>query len=85
MRYLVDHPVQPYFPHIAVCDWPVDPRHHQQDWVNAVATLELWLHAYIGPHYSHWVYATRTEQEYWQACVGFSQAKHKSIFLLRWG
>jgi len=85
MRYLVDHPIEPYFSHIAVCAWPVDPRHYQQDWICAVEELEHWLVNYIGPHYSHWVYATLSDQEYWQACVGFTLAKHKSIFLLRWG
>jgi len=85
MRYLVDHPVQPYFCHIAVCDWPVDPRHYQQDWIASVTELESWLESYIGHHYSSWVYATLSDQQYWQACVGFSLEKHKSIFLLRWG
>ena len=85
MRYLVDHPIQPYFPHIAVCDWPVDPRHYQQDWIESVTELEHWLVASIGPHYSAWVYATVDTQEYWQACIAFTLAKHKSIFLLRFG
>lgn len=85
MRYLVDHPIQPYFPHIAVCDWPVDPRHHQQDWIDSVELLEGWLIASIGPHYSHWVYATTGQQEYWQACVGFHIEKHRTLFLLRFG
>lgn len=85
MRCLIDHPVEPYFNHIAVCDWPVDPRHYQQDWIESVDILESWLEQYIGHHYSDWVYATRTNQQYWQACVGFSRPQHKSIFLLRWG
>jgi hypothetical protein len=85
MRYLVDHPTQPYFPYVAVAPWPVDPRHYQQDWVDSVAELEHWLVDYIGPHYSTWVYATTSSQEYWQACVAFALAKHRSIFLLRFG
>jgi hypothetical protein len=85
MRYLVDHPIEPYFPHVAVAPWPVDPRHYQQDWVYAVEELEHWLVASIGAHYSHWVYASVDTQEYWQACVGFRLEKHKSIFLLRFG
>lgn len=85
MRYLVDHPVQPYFRYIAIAPWPVDPRHYQTDWINSVHELESWLNQYIGYHYSSWVYATLQDQQYWQACVGFTQEKHKSIFLLRWG
>jgi hypothetical protein len=85
MRYLVDHPVEPYFNYIAVAPWPVDPRDYQTDWVNSVRELESWLESYIGHHYSSWVYATTSQQEYWQACVAFTLEKHKSIFLLRFG
>lgn len=84
MRYLVDHPIQPYFPYIAVAPWPVDPRHYQQDWVDSVAELESWLEQYVGSHYSRWVYATRQDQEYWQACIAFCRAPDRTLFVLKW-
>lgn len=84
MRCLIDHPIEPYFPYIAVAPWPCDPRLYQTDWVDSVATLESWLTAYVGRHYTHWVYATRSEQEYWQACVGFARAQDCTLFVLRW-
>jgi hypothetical protein len=85
MRYLVDHPVEPYFNYIATCNWPVDPRHYQQDWIDSVGVLESWLEASIGHHYSHWVYASQQDQQYWQACVAFILPQHRTMFLLRWG
>lgn len=85
MRYLVDHPIQPYFPHVAVAPWPMDPRVYQRDWVDSVQLLEDWLESCVGAHYSSWVYATAQEQQYWHACVAFAWEKHKSLFLLRWG
>jgi hypothetical protein len=84
MRYLVDHPQQPYFPHIALAPWPISYREQQSDWIETIGILEEWLKSNVGSHYSAWIYATTQEQESWQACVAFSQAKYKSLFLLRW-
>jgi hypothetical protein len=85
MRYLVDYPVDPYFPYIALAPWPQDPLRHQIDWVDSVNLLESWLSLHIGQHYSAWVYATVDCQLYYQACVAFGIEKHKSLFLLRFG
>jgi hypothetical protein len=84
MRYLPDFPVFPEFQHIAVVPWPVDPRHNQQDWVNAVDTLEVWLESYIGCHYVNWVYHQVDYQEYWQACIAFRKDPDRTMFLLKW-
>lgn len=82
-RYLVDYPVDPYFPYIALAPWP-HSLEHQLDWINQIETVESWLHQYIGAHYSAWVWASQQEQQYWQACVAFQLEKHKSLFLLQW-
>jgi hypothetical protein len=86
-RYLVDYPIEPYFQHIALAPWPnpVDGhQHYQLDWVYQIETLESWLEQYVGSHYREWVWATKQEQQSWQACVAFSRAGHKSLFLLQW-
>lgn len=73
------------FEHIATAPWPVlVPNNLQIDWVEAVETLEHWLNRYCGPHYSHWAFHNGTSIDYWQACVAFKLAKHKTLFLLTW-
>lgn len=84
MRCLIDYPIEPYFPHIALAPWPQTPSLEQLDWVNSVITLESWLEQYVGHHWSHWAYATRQEQEYWQACIAFKREQDKLLFVLRW-
>jgi hypothetical protein len=80
--YLPDlHP----FEHIATAHWPtVLNQHEQLDWISAVECMEVWLNRYVGSHYSHWAYHNGTSHDYWQACVAFKMAKHKTLFLLQW-
>jgi len=85
MRCIIDHPIQPYFPHIAVAPWPkLSGPSLQIDWVDSVLELESWLERFVGPHYSRWAYATTQEQEYWQACVAFALARDRTMFVLKW-
>jgi hypothetical protein len=72
------------FSHIATVPWPHIHTDWQQDWVNAIDTLEVWLNYHIGGHYSHWAYAQQHDQEYWHACVAFREAKYKTLFILAW-
>jgi hypothetical protein len=72
------------FIHQAQAPWPVVLENDQLDWVTAVEVLEAWLNRYIGPLDSEWAYTSGTSYYYWQACVEFRQAKHKTLFLLQW-
>lgn len=72
------------FEHIAQAPWPHIYHNWQQDWVDAIATLEEWLNQYVGGHYSHWAYAQQQNQEYWHACIAFRLARDKTLFLLKW-
>lgn len=72
------------FIYIARAPWPHIYTDYQDDWVNAVTALEDWLNRYVGAHYSHWAYAQEQEQEYWEACIAFRQARDKTLFLLTW-
>jgi hypothetical protein len=73
------------FEHIAIAHWPtILTEHDQLDWVTAVNTMESWLNQYIGSHYSTWAYHNGTSHDYWQACIAFKWAKHKTLFLLQW-
>ena len=72
------------FEYIARAPWPHIYTDYQGDWVNAITTLEIWLNSHIGAHYSHWAYAQQQEQNYWEACVAFKQARYKTLFLLQW-
>ena len=71
------------FEHVAVAPWP-NLNQQQQDWVDSMTILEEWLNKYVGAHYAQWAYAQQQNLEYWQACVAFKQAKHKTLFLLTW-
>jgi hypothetical protein len=72
------------FEHIAVAHWPKIIVNDQWDWVTAVDQMEQWLNQYIGCHYSNWAYHNGTSVDYWQACIAFRLAKHKTLFLLQW-
>lgn len=72
------------FEHIAVAPWPRVEDTLQLDWVDSMTMLEQWLDRYVGPHYAAWAYAQQQNLEYWQACIAFKQAKHKTLFLLTW-
>jgi hypothetical protein len=72
------------FIHVGIAPWPHIHSAWQLDWVDALTTLENWLEQYCGPHYSQWAYAQQENLEYWQACVAFKEARHKTLFLLTW-
>ena len=72
------------FEHIAIAPWPVNLSSHQIDWVNAIETVEEWLHKYTGPQWQEWAFATSQEQQYWEACIAFRREKYKTLFLLTW-
>lgn len=72
------------FKHLAIVPWPRRPLYYQEDWITNIQELEHWLNRYTGPHWVEWAYATTQEQESWQACVAFRQARNKTLFLLRW-
>ena len=73
------------FEHVATAHWPtVLTEHEQLDWISAVECMEVWLNRYVGGHYSHWAYHNGTSVDYWQACIAFKLAKHKTLFLLQW-
>ena len=72
------------FEYIATAPWPHIYTDYQQDWIHAVETLEQWLDRYCGAHYATWAYGQQQEQEYWQACIAFKHAKHRTLFLLQW-
>lgn len=72
------------FEHFATAPWPHIHHNWQTDWVDSVEHLECWLNRYVGPHWSSWAYAQQQNQEYWQACIAFKWAKHKTLFLLTW-
>jgi hypothetical protein len=73
------------FEHVAIAPWPtVLNCHDQLDWINAVDCMETWLNRYVGSHYSCWAYHNGTSIDYWQACVAFKWARHKTLFLLQW-
>jgi len=72
------------FEHIAIAPWPVDLANPQIDWVTAIDTVEAWLRKYTGAQWQEWAFATQQDQEYWEACVAFRQAKYQTLFLLTW-
>jgi hypothetical protein len=79
--YLPEHHA---FEHVGIAPWPHIYANYQQDWIDAVTTLESWLNQYVGAHYSEWAYSQQRDMEYWHACVAFRQAKCKTLFLLQW-
>ena len=72
------------FEHVATAHWPLIIRDDHLDWISSVDCMELWLNRFIGSHYSHWAYHNGTSIDYWQACIAFKYAKHKTLFLLQW-
>ena len=72
------------FEHVATAHWPVIVCDQQLDWISSVDCMEDWLNRYVGSHWSHWAYHNGTSIDYWLACIAFKQAKHKTLFLLRW-
>ena len=72
------------FEHIAVAHWPRVVTNDQLDWIAAVDEMETWLNRYCGSHYSDWAYHHGTSIDYWQACIAFRRAQHKTLFLLAW-
>lgn len=72
------------FEYLATAPWPHIHHNWQLDWVDSVEHLEHWLNRYVGPHWAAWAYAQQQNQEYWQACIAFKWAKHKTLFLLTW-
>jgi hypothetical protein len=81
VRYL---PEYHNFIYIATAPWPVDPRHYQQDWIEAVNDVEKWLEKCAGPHLVEWAFSTNQEHNYWEACVAFRRERNKTLFLLKW-
>lgn len=70
------------FEYIARAPWPhLKP---QQDWIDNICTLEIWLEQYVGEHYVRWAWATEQDHEPTQACVAFKWDKHRTLFLLTW-
>lgn len=72
------------FKFIALAPWPKQPLAIQQDWVDAIDTLEQWLERYTGPHLVEWAFGQCQEQQYWEACIAFRREKYKTLFLLTW-
>lgn len=84
---MLTYPTRDYVPddfeHLAVVPWPWTTC-NQQDWIDSLFTLEDWLNARVGPHYTAWTYSNYPNLEYTQACVAFKYSKHKTLFLLTW-
>jgi hypothetical protein len=72
------------FAHIAIVPWP-DYQAMQQDWIYNIDIMEDWLDRTCGSRYVNWAWATTQEQQYWQACIAFREAKFKTLCLLTWG
>ncbi len=72
------------FSYVATVPWPHVANDYQQDWVNAIDTLEQWLDRTIGPHYAEWAWARQAETEYWQASIAFKRDRNRTLFLLAW-
>lgn len=78
MRHLPDYHE---FEYIAATPWPLAAE--QQDWVDRVLAIELWLEHTVGPHWVTW--AWHPARDVSMAAVAFRWEKHKGLFLLRWG
>jgi hypothetical protein len=72
------------FKHVAIVPWPRNNLYLQQDWVEAIETLESWLEQYTGPHLVEWAFTTSQEQEYWEACIAFKRERNATLFRLTW-
>ena len=72
------------FEYIALAPWPVNPRHYQRDWIDAIDILEAWLEQYTGPHLVEWAFSSQQDQNYWEACIGFRKERNRTLFLLQW-
>jgi hypothetical protein len=81
MIYLPDYH---FFEYKAIVPWPKYPFLYQQDWIDAIDTIESWLNHYCGSHWVNWAYATDQEQQYWEACIAFRRARDRTLFLLTW-
>jgi len=72
------------FLYVALAPWPINPLYSQQDWIQAINTIEQWLEQYTGPHWVEWAFATHQEQTPGEACVAFRRERNKTLFLLTW-
>jgi len=71
------------FPYQAVVPWPDNPTvARQQDWIDSLLLLELWLDSHIGS--GQWIFSSTQDQEYYQACIAFQRASDCTMFILRW-
>lgn len=52
----------------------------QLDWVDHIITVETWLEQYVGVKGQAWEWCEHTSCR----CVVFREAKHSTLFALRW-
>jgi hypothetical protein len=73
------------FQYRAWAPWPV-LSDQQQDWIDAVDTVESWLETSVGPHYELWAWdrVDLAVQGHFLG-VAFARDPHRTLFLLRWG
>jgi hypothetical protein len=82
MRALWDlHPALPYR---ATAPWPIIHRNGQPDWIDSVELVEVWLHEYIGSHYSRWTWTMWDLADPRLCSVSFAREPDSTLFLLRW-
>lgn len=79
---LIMHNTVNTFEHVARAHWPIIQLNGEWDWVASVECMESWLERYVGT--DNWCYGSGTSHDYWQVCVAFDLAKHKTLFLLQW-
>ena len=78
---------EPYpFEYIALAPWPrVYDHGFNLDWIDSIERVEVWLERSVGSHWDRWMWATCSQQEYWECCVAFRRAPDRTLFLLQWG
>jgi hypothetical protein len=64
--------------HQATVPWPANSI--QQDWVDQVWAIELWLESFIGAKDQRWTWVDNTEC----AAIAFARAQDATLFTLRW-
>jgi len=84
MQMLYDrHPRLPYH---AIVPWPViSVDGHQLDWIMACTSIEDWLEASVGPHWSSWSWDMYNVDNSRLCGVRFLRETDSLLFVLRWG
>ena len=77
---------EPYpFEYVALAPWPRVYRHgFSIDWVDSIESVETWLLERVGSHWDSWMWATCSQQNYWECCVAFRLNRDRTLFLLQW-